>query len=105
MQIVVQDREDDIKQVEDVQANNEYIKPKDLNTAEFEDDGWVNSTYVENITSEFNKSIILTTIEDLKVGDIFELKVKLLQAITDWSIKYGVSFIPAKTNRTCHIAV
>ena len=36
--------------------------------------------------AEFNLSTVRTAIDDLKVGDIFETKVKLLEAITEWSI-------------------
>jgi len=39
------------------------------------------------------------------VGDIFELKVKLLQAITEWSIQRGVSFVHVKSNTIRYIAV
>ena len=46
-----------------------------------------------------------TVTEDLKAGDIFESKVKLLQVITKWSIKHGVSFTLVKTNRTCYTTV
>ena len=46
-------------------------------------DGWVHSTCVENIRVEFNLSTVRTAIDDLKVGDIFETKVKLLEAITE----------------------
>ena len=48
-------------------ANNESAEPIDPHPDEFEDDNWVNSTYVENITSEFNKSTTPTITEDLKV--------------------------------------
>ena len=57
---------------------------------------------MENITFEFNKFAIPTATEDLKVGDIFESKVKLLQAIVEWSIKRRVSFTLVKTNMTCY---
>ena len=60
---------------------------------------------MKNITSKFNKSATSTATEDLKVGVIFESKVKLLQAITEWSIKHGVSFAPVKINRTCYTTV
>ena len=61
----------------------------------------VNLTYVDNITSKFNRSTIPTATDYLKVGDIFESKVKLLQEITQWSIKRGVSFTPVKTIKSC----
>ena len=57
---------------------------------------------MENITFKFNRVTTPTVIEDLKVGDIFESKVKLLQAITEWSIKRGVSITSVKTKRTCY---
>ena len=101
----MRDLEDDTDQVKDVQANNEYVELEDLHPNEFEDDDWVNSTRVENITSEFNKPTTPTATEDLKVNDIFASKVKLLQAITEWSIKHGVSFEPMKCNKTCYTAV
>jgi len=41
---------------------------------------------MEHITSEFNRSSIPTGTEDLKMGEIFESKVKLLQAITIHSL-------------------
>ena len=46
-----------------------------------------------------------TATEDLKAKDIFESKVKLLQSITEWSIKHGVSFTPMKTNKSCHTII
>ena len=57
---------------------------------------------MNNITAEFNRSIAPTAIENLKVGDMFESKVKLQQAIIEWSIKHGVSFMPVKTNKFCY---
>jgi len=60
---------------------------------------------VKIITIEFNKFTTPTAIEDLKVGDIFESKVKLLQVITEWSIKRGVLFTPVKTNKSCYTTV
>ena len=84
---------EDDDHADDGYTNNEYVEPEDLNPDEFEDDAWVNSTYVKNITAGFNRYTSPTATEDLKVGDIFELKVKLLQAITEWSIKRGVSFM------------
>lgn len=74
MQIAAQDLEYDTDQV-DGYANNEYIVPEDPHPDEFEDDGGVKSTYVKNITSEFNISTTSTTIKDLKVEDIFESKI------------------------------
>jgi len=53
-----------------------------LHPDELQDDSWVSSTYMKNITVEFNMSTTPTATEDLKVGDIFESKVKLLQVIT-----------------------
>ena len=76
-----------------MQANNEYVEPIDLHPDELEGDDWVNSTCVEHITSEFNRSSIPTGTGDLKMGDLFESKVKLLQAITEWSIQHGVPFV------------
>ena len=78
MQVAAQDDENDTKWVENAYANNECIKPEDSHPDKFQDDGWVNSTYVENITSEFNRFTTPTTAEDLKLRDIFESKVKLL---------------------------
>ena len=57
MQLVAQDLEDDIEQIEDVQANNEYVEPEDLHHDEFDDD-WINSTYMKNIIFELNRSTI-----------------------------------------------
>jgi len=105
MQVAAHDFEDDTDQVEDGYTNNEYVEPKNPHPDEFENDSWVNLTYVKNITSKFNRSTVHTAIEDLKVRDIFESKVKLLQAITEWSIKRGVSFTPMKTNITCYRTV
>jgi len=44
-------------------------------------------------------------IDNLKVGDIFETKVKLLEAITEWSIMLRVSFTQVKSNKTNYITV
>ena len=38
-------------------------------------------------------------------GNIFESKVKLLQAITKLSIKRGMSFASVKTNKSCYTTV
>ena len=38
---------------------------------------------VDNIIVEHNRFVPPTTIDDLKVGDIFESKIKLLQAISE----------------------
>ena len=78
MQVAAQGVEDDTEQVEDVYANNEYVQPKALHPDESEDDCWVNLIYVENIITEFNRSTASIATEDLKVGDIFESKIKLL---------------------------
>ena len=66
MQVAAQDLEDETDQVEDGYANNEYVESKDSHPDEFEDDSWVNQTYVKNITSELNKSTVPTSIENLK---------------------------------------
>jgi len=60
---------------------------------------------VQSITSELNKSTTPTDTKNLKVGDIFESKVKLLQAITEWLIKREVSFTPVKTSKSCYKTV
>ena len=52
MQVAVQDLKDDTDQVEDVQANNEYVEHIDPHFDEFEDDDRVNLTHVEHITSQ-----------------------------------------------------
>ena len=49
---------------------------------------------------EFSLSTVRTVIDDLKVKDICETKVKLLEAITEWSIMRGVSFMQVKKNKT-----
>ena len=41
------------ERVEYVYANNEYVELEDLNPDDFEDNGWVNSIYIENITAKF----------------------------------------------------
>jgi len=64
-------------------ANNEYVEPEDPHPDELEGDGWVHSICVKNIRAEFNLSTLRTATDDLKVGDIFETKVKLLEAIAD----------------------
>ena len=60
---------------------------------------------MENITAKFNRYTAPTVVEDLKVRNIFEPKVKLLKAITKWSIMCGLSFTSLKTNKTCYTAV
>ena len=65
-----------------MQANNEYVEPINSHVGEFEDD-WVNLTCMEHKTTEFNKFTIRTAIENLKLGDIFKSKVKLLQVINE----------------------
>jgi len=83
----VQSLVDDTKHDEDGYANNEYVKLEDPHPDEFEDDGWENLTYVDNITAKFNRSIAHNATENLKMRDIFKAKVKLLQVNTKWSIK------------------
>jgi len=39
------------------------------------------------------------------VSDIFESKVKMLQAIIEWSIKHGVSFTLLKINKSYYTTV
>ena len=91
MQVAAQSLKDNIDQVENGYASNEYVELGDLHPNKFEYDGWVNLTYAKNITSKFNRFTTPTAIEDLKVEDIFESKLKLLQAITEWTIKREVS--------------
>ena len=74
-----------------MQANNEYVEPVDPHSDKLEGDDWINSTHVEHITFVFKRSNAPTGTKDLKVGDIFESKVKLLQVITEWSIQCRVS--------------
>ena len=62
MQVAAQDLEDDTNKVEDVHANNEYVEPIVSHPDEFGDDDWENSTRVEHITSEFNRSTTPTII-------------------------------------------
>ena len=70
------------EEVEACYAKNESVEPEDPHSDELEVNGWVDSTYVENIRAEFNLSIVRTATDDSKVEDIFETKVKLLEAIT-----------------------
>ena len=60
---------------------------------------------MKRTTSEFNRSTTPTSIDNLKVGDIYESNVKILQAITDFSIVCGVSFVSMKTNITCYTTI
>jgi len=105
MQVAAEGLEDDDEEVKAGYANNEYVEPEDPHLDELEGDGWVHSTCVENIRAEFNLSTIRTAVDDLKVGDIFEIKVKLLEAITEWSIMCGVLFTQVKSNKTNYTAV
>jgi len=43
--------------------------------------------------------------DKLKVGDIFETKVKFLEAIIEWSIMRGVSFTQVKSNKMNYTTV
>jgi len=83
MQVAVQDVKDDTERVENAYTNSEYVMLEDPHPDEFQDNGWVNSTYVENITAEFNRCTTPIASEDLKIVDIFESKVKLFQAIIE----------------------
>jgi len=104
MQVAAQDLEDDTDQVKNVQANNEYVELIDLHPDEFDNTNRINLTCVERISSEFNRLTHIAT-NGLKMGDTFQSKVELLQAISKLSIPCGVSFVLVKTNRTCYIAV
>jgi len=84
MQVATQDLDTD--QVENVQANNEYVELTDPHFDKFEDDDWVTSTRVEHITYEFNRSKASTDTDDLKVGDIFDSKVKILKQLSNGSL-------------------
>jgi len=86
MQVAAQGLEDDDEEVQAGYANNEYVEPEDPHPDKLEGDGWVHSTCVENIRAEFNLSTVRTVTDDLKVGDIFQTKVKFLEAINEWSI-------------------
>ena len=77
MQVAAQGLEDDDEEVEAGHANNEYVEPEDPHPDELQGDAWVHSTCVEDIRAEFNLSIVRTVTDNLKVGDIFETKVKL----------------------------
>jgi len=46
----------------------------------------VDMTIVKNTTAEHSRCVPHTAIDDLKVGDIFESKIKLLQALSEWNI-------------------
>ena len=59
---------------------------EDPHPDEFKDNNWVDTTIVENISAEHNRSSPPTATNDLKAGDIFELDAKLLQAISECSI-------------------
>ena len=65
-----------------MQDNNKYIEPESPHPGEFDDNGWVNLTCVENITSEFNRLTTPTGTKDLKVGGTFESKIKMLQLLS-----------------------
>jgi len=54
MQAAALGDKDDTKWVESENVNNEYVEIEDPHPDEFQDDGWVDSTYVKNITAEFN---------------------------------------------------
>jgi len=95
----------EIEWIDNAYANNEYVGLKDQYSDEFQGNDWLDMTVVENITVEHNKSDPPTTTGDLRVGDIFESKIKLLQVISEWCIAYSVSFKPVKINRTCYTAI
>ena len=42
--------------------------------------------------------------DELKMGDIFETKVKLFETITEWFIMHGVSFAQVKSNKMNYTA-
>ena len=84
MQVAKQDLDTD--QVENVHDNNEYVELTDPHFDKFEDDDWVTSTRVEHITYEFNRSKASTDTDDLKVGDIFDSKVKMLKQLPNGSL-------------------
>ena len=86
-------------------VNNEYVQLKDPYPDEFQADEYVDIIVIENITAEYNRSAPSTATNNLKVGDIFESKVKLLQAISERSIIRSVSYKSVKTNRTCYTTV
>ena len=67
-QVAAQCDEDCTKWTENSNVNNEYVEPEDPYPDEFEDDGWVNLTYVGNITAEFNRCTVPITTKDLKMG-------------------------------------
>ena len=72
---------------------------------EFEGENWNDMTVMENVSVEHTWYAPAYVTDDLKIGDIFESKVKLLRALCEWSIVQSVSFEPIKMNKKCYIAV
>ena len=102
---VAEGDENDTDWVDSAYANNEYVEIQDPYPNEFEGEDWVDMTVVENITAEHTRCAPGNATDDLKVGDIFESKVKLLQALSEWSIVRSVSFKYVITNKKCYTAV
>ena len=67
-------------------VNNEYVELQNSYPDEFEGEDKVVMTVVENINVEHTRCAPSNSMNDLKVGDIFESKVKLLQAFSERSI-------------------
>ena len=44
-----------------------YVEPENPHLDEFKNDGWVNSTYVKNITTEFDRFTAPIVTKDLKM--------------------------------------
>ena len=99
MHIVAEGDENDTKWVDNIYVNNEYAKLQDPYRDKFEGADWVDMIVVENIDIEHTRCASANSTDDLKVGDMFESKVKLLQALSEWSIIQSVLFKPVKTNK------
>ena len=73
MLVATEGDENDTKWVDNAYINNEYVELEDLYPTEFQNDGWVDMTVIENISAKHNRFVPLAT-NDLKVGKYLSRK-------------------------------
>ncbi|XP_020266359.1 uncharacterized protein LOC109841831 [Asparagus officinalis] len=106
MQFVGEDDEENLDWPDKAYVNNEYVEYEEPPPDEFEDDEWVRSSTAHDIRIGESSSNRGDDEEvPFRVGELFETKDQLVDAIRDYSIKKLVKFKQIKSNRTSYEAI
>ena len=105
MQFVTQDVEDNPEWPDEAYVNNDYVEYEEPPPDEFEDDEWIRSSTVKDMCIGESSTRRGDDDAPFKVGDLFETKDQLVDAIREYSFEKNFKFKQVKSNRTSYDAI